>query len=403
MLNIATMYSTQAYLYQQRTQVLLLLDNCGQYFTTRYNPVYAKKLTINLGIDNVLTFSMVNQDEKPVNITGCTFTFRVMNQAGTALLLELPMVILNAPTGQVKVTIPTQDLLEIQAQPASYSISCLRGNLNQAVFTDAQAGARAPLDLVNSVLPRFVPSSPLTIPTIKLTAQVSNDGTEASQWPNWAGNPYWNGSGNGAYWNSYTNTEFYSSFIEPRSAITTIQMDLIGYTGTIKVQWAENYQGIWRNITESRTYFDETKTIYMNVEGWFPLLRLGFNSSIFATPTPPGIPASGYAVCTDGQLSSVNINNGGAGYLAPPKINIMGNGSLAAARAIMSNTYGPNEYGPEGMGYGTIASIEVTNPGSGYWPIPSGGVNPAAYPVPPANQGAFVAISTGYVDNILYR
>ena len=396
------MYSTQAYLYQQRTQVLLLLDNCGQYFTTRYNPVYAKKLTINLGIDNVLTFSMVNQDEKPVNVTGCTFTFRVMNQQGTKILLDLPMVILNAPTGQVKVTIPTQDLLEIQAQPASYSISCLRGNLNQAVFTDAQAGARAPLDIVNSVLPRFVPSTPLTIPTNKLTAQASTDGSGMQNWPDWAGNPYWNGAGNGAYWNTYTNTEFYSSFIEPRSALTTLQMDLIGYTGTIKAQWAENYQSIWRNVTESTTYYDETKTIHMNIEGWYPLLRLCFNSSIFATPNPPGVPATAFAVCNNGVVTSIMVNNGGAGYLAPPKINIMGDGAGATARAIMSSVHPPG-HPLAGLGYGTVTSIEVTNGGSGYWPIPSGGVNPAAYPVPPANQGAFVAISTGYVDNIFYR
>ena len=183
MLNIATMYSTTAYLYQQRTQVLLLLDNCGQYFTTRYNPVYAKRLTINLGVDNVLTFSMVNQDEKPVNVTGCTFTFRVVDQAGINLLLELPMVILNAPTGQVKVTIPASALYEIQAQPASYSITCFRGDLNQAVFTNAQSGARGPLDIVNSVLPQFIPSTPLTIPTTQLTSQASIDGASPEAWP----------------------------------------------------------------------------------------------------------------------------------------------------------------------------------------------------------------------------
>ena len=81
------MYSTEVYIYQQRTQVLLL-DSSGQYFTARYDPVYAKKLTINLGVDNVLLFSFVNQDEKPVNVTGCTLTFRVTNTQGTVILLQ---------------------------------------------------------------------------------------------------------------------------------------------------------------------------------------------------------------------------------------------------------------------------------------------------------------------------
>jgi hypothetical protein len=395
------MYSTTAYLYQQRTQVLLL-DSSGQFFTARYNPVYAKRLTINLGIDNVLLFAFVNQDEKPVNVTGSAFKFRVMNQAGTVILLEYDMVILNSLTGQVKVTIPASDLLEIQAQPASYGITCASGNLNQAVFTNAQSGARAPLDLVNSVFPRFVPSTPLTIPTIKLTAQASVDGAGPQNWPDWAGNPYWNGDGDGTYYNSWLNTEFYSSFIAPRSPLTTIQMDLDQYTGTIKAQWAENYQSVWRNISESTTYYNETKTIYLNVEGWYPLLRLCFNSSIFATPTPPGVPAVAYAVCNNGVLTSIEVTNGGAGYLAPPKISILGDGAGATARAIMSQTYPPG-HPQAGLGYGTVDSIEVLTGGSGYWPIPSGGINPAAYPVPPANQGAFVAISTGYVENLFYR
>jgi hypothetical protein len=382
------MYSTTAYLYQQRTQVLLL-DSSGQYFSMRYDPVYAKKLTLNLGVDNVLLFSFVNQDEKPVNVNGCTFTFRVTNTMGTVLLLQEPMTILNAASGQVKVYVPAQDTLELIAQPASYSISVQSGNLNQAVFTNSQAGARAPIDLVNSVFPRFVPSTPCTLPTIKLSAQTSLDGAGYQNYPGWAGNWYYGGNGS-TFFNNYQNTEFYSSFIEPRNFITTIQLDLIGYTGTIKAQWAQNYESIWINITESTTYLNKTGTIHMNVYGWYPLLRLCFNNSLFSTPTPPGIPASAYAVCTDGVLTGMVVQNGGAGYLAPPKVDILGSGSGAIVEAITGDT-------------GTVTGFNIINGGSGYWPIPAGGINPAAYPVPPANQGAFPIISTGYITNILYR
>jgi hypothetical protein len=395
------MYSTQVYLYQQRTQVLML-DSSGQYFTMRYEPVYAKRLTINLGVDNVLLFAFVNQDEKPVNVSGCTFTFRVTNTSGTKLLLQEPMVILNALSGQVKVTIPTEHTLELIAQPASFSITVQSGNLNQAVFTNANAGARGMVDLVNSVYPQFVPSAPLTIPTTELSSQVSVDGAGYENYPAWGGGVYWAGNGDGTVYNSWLNTEFYSSFIVPRADLTTIQLTLLGYTGTIKVQWAENYQSIWRNITESTTYYNEYRTIYLNVEGWYPILRLAFNNSIFATPTPPGIPATAYAVCTQGVLTSIIVNNGGAGYIAPPKINILGDGAGATAEAVMSDTY-PVGHPQAGIGYGTVVAINVLTGGSGYWPIPSGGVNPAAYPVPPANQGAFVTITTGYPINLFYR
>jgi hypothetical protein len=382
------MYSTTAYLFQQRTRVLLL-DSSGQYFSARYDPVYAKQLTVNLGVDNVLLFSFVNQDEKPVNVAGCTFTFRITDTSGTELLLQEPMTILNAVAGQVKVYIPAQDTLELIAQPASYSISVQSGNLNQAVFTNAQAGARAPLLLVDSVFPKFIPSIPCTIPTTNLSAQTSLDGAGYENYPGWAGNWYYGGNGS-MFFNNYQNTEFHSSFIKPRNYITTIQMDLIGYTGTIKAQWAQNYESVWINVTESTTYLNHTGTIYMNVVGWYPLLRLCFNSSLYSTPKPPGVPASAYAVCTNGVLTDMVIQNGGSGYLAPPKVDILGNGSGAIVTANIG-------------GNGTVTGFNIISGGSGYWPIPAGGINPGAYPVPPASQGALPIISTGYITNILYR
>ena len=94
------MYSTTIYLYQQIIKVLLV-DTSGGYFTARYDPVYAKQLTVNKGVDNVLLFEFINQEEKPVNITGSSFVFRLMNQTGDQLLVEKPMVTLSATLGRV--------------------------------------------------------------------------------------------------------------------------------------------------------------------------------------------------------------------------------------------------------------------------------------------------------------
>ena len=382
------MYSTQAYIYQQLTSVLTIDTGDGESFTYRYNPVYAKKLTINKGVDNVLLFQFINQEEKPVNVTGSTFMFRVINTAGTELLIEAPLTILNAPLGRAKVTLPSTDLFAVLAQPANYSITKASGNLNEAVFTNAQSGARAPLDIVDSALPRYVPSWPLTIPTVKLSAQGSYDG---ASWGSYSSNSYWSGNPDGAnYWNSFLNTEFYSSFIVPQNPITTIQMDLIGYTGTIKAQAAEDYEAVPINVTESTTYLNHTGTIYMNVVGWYPLVRLCFNNSIFAVPGGNGTPAIAYAVCENGVVSSIVVQNGGSGYLAPPQISIVGDGSGATAEAILG-------------GNGSIESITVTNGGSGYWLVPNAGVTNSEYPVPPNNQGALVLIGTGFVENLYYR
>ena len=382
------MYSTTLYLYQQITQVLAIDTADGTTFTYRYNPVYAKVLTINKGIDNVLLFEFINQNEKPVNITGSEFIFRVISTEGTAVLLEQPMVILNAATGRAKVTLMASQLLEILAQPAYYSITRASGNLVEPVFVDAQSGGRAPLMVVDSVLPQYLPSRPLTIPTVKISAQGSADGTSFG---NAGGNYYWNGNPNGAnYWNSFALTEYYSSFIKPIQGVTTIQMTLDGYTGTIKAQAAADYEAIPYNVTESTTYLNHTGTIYLNVVGWHPLLRVCFNNSIFSVPGGNGIPAQAYAICENGVVTSINVQNAGSGYLAPPRINILGEGAGATAEATIG-------------GNGEIASITVTNGGSGYWLVPNAGINTPYYPVPANNQGAMVIISTGYVVDLFYR
>jgi hypothetical protein len=387
------MYSTQVYLYQQLTRVLLMDTGAGETFIYRYDPVYAKKLTINKGVDNVMLFEFVNQEEKPVNVTGSSFMFRVIDTEGNKILLQKPMDILNGATGRAKVQFSGSELLEILAQPASYSIQRTQpgGGYSDSVFVNAQAGARAPIDIVDSILPQFVPSAPLTIPTNKLSSQISYEGIGFQNYPS---SPYWAGNPNGGnYWSSYLNPEFYSSFIEPRSSVTTIQMDLVGYTGTIKVQAADNYQSVWYNVTESVTHLNETKTIHLNVVGWYPLLRVCFDSSLFAVPNyPQQIPALAYAVCENGVVTSTIMQNNGLGYLAPPKVNIIGDGAGATAEAIWS---------PE---TGAVTGIVITNGGSGYWRMPNTMVSPQyVYPVAPQNQGAAIIISTGYVENLLYR
>jgi len=359
----------------------------GETFIYRYNPVYAKILTINKGVDNVLLFEFINQQEKPVNITGSTFLFRVINTAGTEILVEKPLVTLNGATGRAKVTLTSADLLEVLAQPANYSIQRASGDLIEAVFTNAQSGARAPCTVVDSVLPRYVPSAPLTIPTIKLAAQASFDG---AAWSDYPANPYWAGNPNGGnYWNSFINTEYYSSHFEPVNSITTVQMFLDGYTGTIKAQAAQNYQSLFYNVTESTTFYNYTGTIIQNIIGWYPLLRMCFNNSIFAVPDQPSSPALAYATTENGVVTSITVTNGGSGYLAPPKISIIGDGSGATAEATISQ--------------GVVTGITVTNGGSGYWYLPNAGMGAGLYPNSPQQTGAAVIISTGYVLDLLYR
>ena len=359
------MYSTTIYLYQQIIRVLLI-DTSGGYFTARYDPVYAKTLTVNKGVDNVLLFEFINQDQKPVNITGSTFKFRLLNQAGDRLLIEKDMTVLSASLGRVKVVLDTADTINILAQPGSYSIQRTAGNYVQAAFTDANSGARADCNIVDSVLPEFMASQPVTIPTINGKNSWPQAGP--SSYPDWALQPQ-------PQSRNYL-TEYYSSEINTTgSSLTTIKYDLVHYTGTVKVQAAQDYESIWMDVTESRQYFDVTSTQYINVVGFHPLLRLGLNNS-------QGYGASATAQVVDGVVTSVSITNAGLGYMAAPCVQLLGNGSGATA-------VGTAFTGPSGIG-----AITVTNGGSGYLPLNFGGTEA---------QAVTVLITTGYVTNIFYR
>ena len=247
------MYSTTAYLYQQ-IQTVLLVDITGAYFDRRWDPVYAKNLTLNLGVDNVILFQFQNQDQKPVNITGATFTFRLISQDGQNLLFAKELVSLSNTLGRAKVTITSAETLHFQAQPASWSLEISSGILDQAVFTDDQAGARGVINIVDSVLPAFVASDVLTIPTgqapignIYYTSTVSTNGTN----------------------------------------LTTFQVDSLKFTGNLQVQGATfspDTNQEWYNVSfedlktgntvDQINFTNSTERLGINVAGYHPYIRL---------------------------------------------------------------------------------------------------------------------------------
>ena len=358
------MYSTTVYLYQQITRVLLV-DTAGGYFTARYDPVYAKTLTVNKGVDNVLLFEFINQDQKPVNVTGSTFKFRLLNQTGDRLLVEKDMDILSAATGRVRVVLTPADTNDIVAQPGSYSIERTQGSYHQAVFTDADAGARADCNIVDSIYPEFVPSLEVTIPTI--TGKNQTVSAAPTGWPDWALNPQ--------PLNSTQQTEFYSSHMTTNgSSLTTVKMDLVHYTGTLKLQAGETYQSEWYDVTESREYLDATESVYFNAVGFYPLLRIALNTSI-------GYGATAEATVVDGVVTSILLTNAGNSYVAPPYVQILGYGAGATAVATLNSGGG-----------GTVGNITVTNGGAGYLPLQFEG-----------STAATVVLSNGVVENIQYR
>jgi hypothetical protein len=174
-------------------------------------PVYAKPLTLHKGVDNQLQFQFLNQEQKPVDITGKSITCRILNYEGNQVLLQKALTLQLPATGICALILNAADLENIDSQKCYYTLEIPVNEFDYPVFVDQNAGARGVLNIVNSVLPNFVPSYEITIPT-------------GQQFPNTS--------------NSGSNTlTYYSSVLSTNdNPILTIQTEYIEYYGNTIIQ-----------------------------------------------------------------------------------------------------------------------------------------------------------------------
>ena len=245
------MYTTAVFLYTQR-QIVVLLSG---YSPRRYMPVYAKPLTLHRNVDNQIQFQFLNQEQKPVDITGKQITCRIINYEGNVILLQKSLTLQLPATGIAAIEVSAAELVPIDPQKCFYSLEIPVGAFNYPVFVDQNAGGRGDMDIVNSILPNFVPSIEVSIPT-------------GQAFPN-----------NNPNQNSQPDVTYYSSVIESSdSPILTFQVKLSEYYGNVDIEGSTTVSGGWYPIT-SNTYNDTTDTIGYTINGFHPFVRIGFTSN----------------------------------------------------------------------------------------------------------------------------
>jgi len=244
------MYTTSVYVYTQRQIVVLLSGNSPR----KYMPVYAKPLTLHKGVDNKIQFQFLNQEQKPVDITGKYITCRILNMAGTVTLLSKALDLDFALTGIASLNLNAADIENIDAQKCYYSLEIPVGAFDYPVFVDQNAGARGDMNIVNSILPSFVPSSHISIPT-------------GQPFPNLAPN----GSSNVTYVTSTINTE--------DNPILTIQTHYTEFYGDVTIQGSTQVDSDWYPILVDPDLADVTETRGYTIRGFHPFVRMSFTSN----------------------------------------------------------------------------------------------------------------------------
>lgn len=249
-------YSTQVYLYTPRQQIVLFGGNS----TRRYEIVYAKNLTLNKGVLNTLQFQFINQQQKPVDITGTEITLRVLNNIGTKVLLQKALTITLALTGLAELVVEADEIQTIDAQAGYYTIE-IKADPTQIdpgkpVFVNSESAVRGVMNIVNSTLPSFVPSRVVTVPTYDTPTETNPNAVSAAVLP-----------------------PFYSSQFPNTGALTTIQTEYLNFTGNVQIQGSTVgvlSENGWYNIGNVKTYMNQWGSEVYEVAGYHPYLRLQF-------------------------------------------------------------------------------------------------------------------------------
>jgi hypothetical protein len=217
-------------------------------------PVYAKPLTLHKGVDNQLQFQFLNQEQKPVNITGKSITCRIISYQGNQVLLQKALTLQLPATGICSLFVNAADIEDIDTQKCYYSLEIPVGEFNFPVFVDQNAGARGDLNIVNSVLPNFVPSYEVTIPT---------------------GQPFPNVSPN-----NISNQTYYTSVVSTNdNPICTFQTHFDQFNGNVVIEGSTIPDNDWYPITIDPLLANVTETRGYTVRGFHPYIRMQFVSN----------------------------------------------------------------------------------------------------------------------------
>lgn len=154
------MQKVQSYLYPNR--VILIADLAG--FTVENTVVYAKTVKIYKGVDNVIQFDIQNADQKRLDLLTSPLVtnlqMNVMDISGNALP-NSPYAV--TPSSSVKgigvVTIPSDDLRDIQHQNLRYSVTASDTSGNTIpLYNDSRFSAVGTMEIVESAVPVIRPS-----------------------------------------------------------------------------------------------------------------------------------------------------------------------------------------------------------------------------------------------------
>lgn len=230
-----------------------------------YTPMYQKDIQVVKGVTNTIKFTVKNQDQKPLDISGETFTFNLINKETGAVYLQKPCTTVDdgstvATKGVATLTLTESDTADLVSKFYKFSVSrTIGGTGNHATYANTYYEVAGTMEIVDQVYASFTNS--VELPNTDFVRPLTSN----------------------FYAPNGQITEYISSLYDAQpeykrnGALHTITHYSSNYTGTLTVQATLDSQvsadTSWVNLTTINLTSNDTIG-YTNISGVYNYLRL---------------------------------------------------------------------------------------------------------------------------------
>jgi len=232
-----------------------------------YAPMYQKDIQIVKGVTNTIKFTVKNQDQKPIDVNGETFTFHLVDPETGAVYLDKNCTTLDdgsttTTKGVVELALTESDVADKLNKFYKFSVSrTVNGTGKHPTYANTYYGIQGTLEIIDGVYAPFTPSAEL--PNTDFTRPLTN----------------------GYYLPGDQGVDYISSVVDAdpefkrTNPLHTVAYYTTEYTGELRVQAtldSDTGTGFWVDV-ETVTLTDATGVGYVNINGVYSQLRLVHN------------------------------------------------------------------------------------------------------------------------------
>ena len=134
----------------------------------RNSKVYDRRLTLHRGVNNPITFTFKNEDQKAQNISSKTYEFNIVDTESKKSVITKTLTILDdgstvSTTGDASCTITEGDLLQLDAKFYNFAVREVKSDgSNEVTYSDTGYAAAGTIELLDGAYPEFVDSTSIS-------------------------------------------------------------------------------------------------------------------------------------------------------------------------------------------------------------------------------------------------